>query len=229
MRSGRNGAGSSGDPNRDESREIEVSTPQGVAAAAPETMAHEAEDHPGRRRGLIGLALVAIAASLFVSIVVPKQRAAEQRHERASYDRLLSLSAQGEASIERAVSQTRDVAQYAEPLLNSSLTSPATRTMLYQQVRAAAAASRNDIEAERQTLAAAPASGKLRVARDATLAYLNEWSALFQRAASGSGPAEGTTEDLQVRRLAAQDALERAAPDREREALAGRVLGTFSS
>jgi hypothetical protein len=226
MRSGRDEAGNQGD---DRSREIEVSTPLGVAASAPETIERDSEDHPVRKWAFMGLALVVVAASVFVSVVVPKQRADQLRRERASYDQLLVLSANAEASIERAVSKTRDVAQYAEPLLNSSLTSPATRATLYQQVRAAAAASRADIEAERQSLAAAPTPRRLRVARAATLEYLQQWSLLFARAANGSYPAAGSTDDLQAQHQAALDALQQAAPDPERAALASTVFGTFDS
>ncbi|HTC70608.1 MAG TPA: hypothetical protein VK662_13650 [Acidothermaceae bacterium] len=176
------------------------------------------------------VALAVVVALVLVSI----QRSANRRHERASFDRMLTLSAAAQAAVERAVSQERDVAQYAEPLLNSSLTSAGVRDNLYVTVSASAKQSQSDIDSQLQQLKADPTgrSGRLRAAKDATIAYLSDWSALFASAAGSSSGASGSNvnpaNDPDTARLAAQTALEKAAPDQVRAAKASAVFGTTS-
>jgi hypothetical protein len=209
----------------EDARDIEVSAP-GTAAAELDALEHGAEPHPLRRRVLVGAGVLAVAASLVGSVVLPYEKSVQRRHAQASYDQLLALSAAGEASVERAVSHTRDVVQYAEPLLNSSLTPPAVRTTLFAQIATAAQQSSAGINAERDRLAAdrATRAGNLKAARAATLAYLSDWSALFAQAGGGGGalPAD----ELGNERRAAQVALVAAAPDAGRAAQAGAVLGS---
>jgi hypothetical protein len=121
------------------------------------------------------------------------------------------------------------VAQYAEPLLNSSLTPKAARDNLYVLVSASARQGQTDIDTQLQRLAMDPASrsGRLRTARDAILAYLSNWSALFARAAGASDASAGSQNDLVALQRAARAALEKAAPDSKRAARAGTVLGTI--
>jgi len=144
---------------------------------------------------------------------------------------MLTLAASAQAAVERAVSEERDTAQSAEPLLNSSLTASATREQLYVTVSASARRAQADVDAQLQQLQADPTgrSGRLRAARDATLAYLSDWSDLFARAAGASGQYAGPQEDLNSVRLAAQTALEKAAPDQARATKASTVFGTVSN
>ncbi|MDX6242369.1 MAG: hypothetical protein QOE76_92 [Frankiales bacterium] len=206
-------------------RELEVSAP-GTDAAELDALEHGAEPHQGRRRALLTAAVLAAAGSLVVSVVLPHERSVQRRHAQASYDRLLALSAAGEAAVEQAVSHTRDVVQYAEPLLNSSLTSPAVRSTLFAEIAAAAQQSSSAINAERDRLAAdrATRAGNLKAARAATLAYLSDWSALFAQAGGGGGALP--TDELGNERRAAQVALVAAAPDPVRASKAGNVLGS---
>ena len=202
-------------------REIDISTPWSSDASAPDALGHE----PAPRRRLAVVGLAALGAAGVVPVVVHHHQQDVLRHDRAAYQQLLSLSADGEAAVEEGVSQTRDVSQYAEPLLNSQLTSATTRTTLYQQVKSAQDASRAAIDAQRQRLAAdkATSSHRLKAARTATLAYLDGWSAMFSPPA-GSGFAESTG-DLAARHRAALLALQAAAPDQTLAAEAGDALG----
>jgi hypothetical protein len=180
---------------------------------------------PWLRFAVYALSLAVAAALVLVSV----QRSADRRHERASFDRMLTLSAAAQAAVERAVSQERDTAQYAEPLLNSSLTSSAARDNLYVTVSASAKQAQTDIDTEVQQLEADPTgrSGRLHATKAATIAYLSAWSTLFASADGTGSPAAGT-EDPDAARLAAQTALEKAAPDKVRAAKAGTVFGTTS-
>jgi hypothetical protein len=189
-----------------------------------DTLENGGQPHPGLRRSVYALSLVVVVALVLVAL----HRSAVRREERASFDRMLTLSSAAQAAVERAVSEERDTAQYAEPLLNSSQTASAEREQLYVTVSASARHAQSDIDAELQRLHADPTgqSGRLRVARDATITYLSDWSDLFARAAGASGQYAGPQEDLDAARLAAQAALEKAAPDRERTAKASAVFGT---
>ncbi|BEP13722.1 hypothetical protein acdb102_20330 [Acidothermaceae bacterium B102] len=204
-------------------REIDVSTPWSGDAAPLDALGHEPAP---RRRGLAVVGLAALVAAGVTPVIVHHHQQDVLRHDRAAYEQLVSLSADGEAAVEEAVSQTRDVSQYAEPLLNSQLTSATTRTTLYRQVKAAQDASRAAIVAQRQRLAddKTTQSHRLKAARSATLAYLDGWSAMFSPPA-GSGFAE-STDDLAARHRAALLALQAAAPDQTLAAEAGDALGT---
>jgi hypothetical protein len=206
-------------------RPLEITAPIDITPG-PDALEHGNDPRPVRRWALRTVALGVIVASVVVAVVIPHQRDVQQRRDRASYDRLLSLSAAGEASVEQAVSHTRDVVQYAEPLLNSPLTAPAVRSDLFRQIDIAARQSQAGIEAERQRLAddgVTSRARRLRVARAATLTYLAGWSALFAQAAGGATQPGG---DSNAERLAARAALVNAAPDPERAALAARLLGS---
>jgi len=198
----------------------------GLVSTTADTLENGGEPRPWLRRAVYALALVVVVALVLVSF----QRSAQRRHERASFDRMLTLSVAAQAAVERAVSQERDTAQYAEPLLNSSQTASAVREQLYVAVSASARQAQSDIDAQLQRLQADPTgrSGRLRAARDATLTYLSDWSDLFARAAGASGQYAGPQEDLDAVRLAAQVALEKAAPDRVRAAKASAVFGSTS-
>jgi hypothetical protein len=198
----------------------------GLVSAA-DTLENGGEPRPVLRWAAFGLILVLVAAVALVSV----HRSADHRQARASYDRMLTLAASAQAAVERAVSEERDTAQSAEPLLNSSLTASATREQLYVTVSASARRAQADVDAQLQQMQADPTgrSGRLRVARDATLAYLSDWSDLFARAAGASGQYAGPQEDLNSGRLAAQTALEQAAPDRARATKASTVFGTISN
>jgi hypothetical protein len=180
---------------------------------------------PWLRFAVYALSFAVVAALVLVSI----ERSAHRRDERSSFDRMLTLSAAAQAAVERAVSQERDAAQYAEPLLNSSLTSAAVRDNLYVTVSASAKQAQSDIDTELQQLRADPTgrSGRLRAAKDATIAYLADWSALFASAA-GTGSQAAVSQDPDTARLAAQTALEKAAPDQVRATKASTVFGTTS-
>jgi hypothetical protein len=160
-------------------------------------------------------------------VSVSLYRSAQREHQRAAYDKLITLSAAGEQAVASAVSRTRDVVQYAEPLLHASQTTPETRTTLLKQVADAAEQSRAGIEAQRARVASASAPGKLRVARDATEKYLDDWAAVFGNAAGGGEPLERVENDLLQEQNAARDALVAAAPDKSRAAQADGVLGTL--
>lgn len=194
----------------------------GVVSSA-DTLENGAEPHPGLRRMAYAGCLLLVVAIVLVSV----HRAADRRDARASFDRMLTLAAGAQAAIERGVSQERDTAQNAEPLLNSSHTASATREQLYVTVSASARQAEADVDAELQKLQAdrTGRSGRLRVARVATLTYLSDWSDLFARAAGASGQYAGPQEDLDAVRLAAQTALVKAAPDRARATKAGVVFG----
>lgn len=167
--------------------------------------------------------LVLVVAAVLVTL----HRSADRRQARASFDRMLTLAAGAQAAVERAVSQERDTAQSAEPLLNSSLTASATREQLYVTVSASARLAQADVDAQLQQVQAASTgkSGRLRVAREATVTYLADWADLFARAAGTSGQYAGPQQDLDAVRLAAQTALEKAAPDRARRIKASTVFG----
>jgi hypothetical protein len=191
-----------------------------------DTLENGADPRPAVRRTAAALGLVVIVAVVAVSIY----RSAEQRRERVSFDRLLTLSAAGEASVERAQSEARDVAQYAEPLLTSSLTPKAARDTLYVTLSASARQGHTDIDAQLRLLTMDPTgrSGRLRTAREATIAYLSDWSALFARAGGAADAPAGSQNDLIALHRAARAALEKAAPDAKRAARASTVLGTIS-
>ena len=189
-----------------------------------DTLENGGEPHPALRWAAYALSLVVVVAVVFVSV----HRSADRREARASFDRMLTLASGAQAAVERAVSEERDTAQHAEPLLNSSHTASSVREQLYVTVSASARRAQADVDAQLQRLQADPTgrSGRLRVARNATLTYLSDWSDLFARAAGASGQYAGPQEDLDAVRLAAQTALEKAAPDRARAARASAVLGT---
>ena len=203
-------------------REIDVTTPWSGDAAPLDALGHEPAP---RRRGLAIVGVAVLVAAGVIPVVVHHHQQDVLRHDRAAYQQLLSLSADGEAAVEEAVSQTRDVSQYAEPLLNSPLTSATTRATLYRQVRAAQDASRTAIDAQRQRLADDKATGshRLKAARTATLAYLDGWSAMFAPPTS-DGFAQ-STDYLAARHSAALTALQAAAPDSTLAAEASSVLG----
>ncbi len=192
-----------------------------------DTLENGGEPRPFLRWVAYGVALAVVLAVVFVSI----HRAADRREARVSFDRMLTLAAGAQAAVERAVSEERDTAQSAEPLLNSSLTASATRQELYVTVSASARRAQAEVDTQRQQLQADPTgrTGRLRLARDATLTYLSDWSDLFARAAGASGQYAGPQEDLDSVRLAAQTALEKAAPDRARELKASTVFGVVSN
>jgi len=192
-----------------------------------DTLETGGDPHPLLRWTAYALALVIVVAVVIVSA----HRSADRRHARASYDRMLTLAAGAQAAVERAVSQERDTAQSAEPLLNSAHTASAVREELYVAVSASARQAQSDVDAQLQVLQTDPTgrSGRLRVARDATLTYLLDWSDLFARAAGESGQSAGAQEDLDAARLAAQTALEKAAPDQARGAKASTVFGAITN
>ena len=192
-----------------------------------DTLENGGEPRPLLRWAAYALSVVVVAAVVIVSL----HRSADRRQARTSFDRMLTLAAGAQAAVERAVSEERDTAQSAEPLLNSSLTASATREQLYVTVSASARRAQADVDAQLQQLQADPTgrSGRLRGARDATLAYLSDWSDLFARAAGASGQYAGPQEDLNTVRLAAQTALENAAPDRARATRASTVFGSISN
>ena len=192
-----------------------------------DTLENGGEPRPLLRWLAYGVVLAVVVVVVFVSI----HRAADRRQARASFDHMLTLAAGAQSAVERAVSEERDTAQSAEPQLNSSLTASATRQELYVTVSASARRAQAEIDTQRQQLQADPTgrSGRLRVARDATLTYLSDWSDLFARAAGASGQYAGPQEDLDSVRLAAQTALEKAAPDRARALKASTVFGVISN
>jgi hypothetical protein len=192
-----------------------------------DTLENGGDPRPVLRWAAYALCLVVVAAVVLVSL----HRSADRRDARASFDRMLTLAAGAQAAVERGVSQERDTAQNAEPLLNSSHTASATREQLYVTVSASARLAQGDVDAQLQLLQADPTgrSGRLRAARDATLTYLSDWSDLFARAAGASGQYAGPQEDLDAVRLAAQTALVKAAPDHARAAKASTVFGTISN
>jgi hypothetical protein len=192
-----------------------------------DTLENGGEPRPLLRWAAFGLALAIVVAVAFVSI----HRAADRRDARASFDRMLTLAAGAQGAVERAVSEERDTAQSAEPLLNSSLTASQIRQQLYVTVSASARRAQAEVDTQLQLLQADPTgrSGRLRDARDATLTYLSDWSDLFARAAGASGQYAGPQEDLNAVRLAAQLALEKAAPDHARAVKASMVFGTISN
>lgn len=182
----------------------------------------------GPRSGAARWVSLSVAVVLVLSAVgVSLYRSAQRQHQRVAYDKLIALSAAGEQAVASAVSRTRDVVQYAEPLLNASQTTPATRTTLLKQVADAAEQSRAGIEAQRAKLASASAPGKLRLARDATEKYLTDWAAVFSNAAGNGEPLQRVENDLLQEQNAARDALRAAAPDKDRAAQADGVLGSL--
>jgi hypothetical protein len=198
-----------------------------VAVSNADTLENGGEPRTWLRWAALGICLVLAVAVVFVNI----HRSADRREARASFDRMLVLAAGAQAAVERAVSQERDTAQSAEPLLNSSLTASATREQLYVTVSASARLAQADVDAQLQQVQTAKTgkSGRLRVARDATVTYLSDWSDLFARAAGASGQYAGPQQDLDAVRLAAQTALEKAAPDRARRIKASTVFGVVGS
>jgi hypothetical protein len=197
------------------------------AVSSADTLENGGEPHPGLRWVAYAGCLLLVGAIAFVSV----HRAADRREARASFDRMLTLAAGAQAAVERGVSQERDTAQNAEPLLNSSHTASEARQQLYITVSTSARQAQADVDAQLQQLQAdrTGRTGRLRVARDATLAYLSDWSDLFARAAGASGQYAGPQEDLNAARLAAQTALEKAAPDHARALKASTVFGTISN
>lgn len=188
----------------------------------PEDDVLENENAP-RRRGPLVVGILVLVVAAVIPTAVHRHRASVLRHDRAAYQQLLNLSAAGEASIEQAVSQTRDVTQYAEPLLNSPQTTAQARATLYRQVRSAQDVSRSTIDAQLRLLSTdrtTSSAHRLRAARQATINYLGAWSAVF-------GPAGGveTSDDLDTRRDTALTALRAAAPDATLAALSDTVLG----
>ena len=206
-------------------REFEVTNPIDITPVREDTVGRDAAPRPGLRRALIGAAVLAVAASVTVSVIIPDRRQAEQKRNAASYDRLLKISAAGEVSIQDAVSRTRDVVQYAEPLLNSAQTTPAMRASLLVQVAAAARQSGSGIDVQVRNLKAAPASGRLKAAQQATLAYLSAWAAIFDNAAGQGADLTGADGTLVSQHQAALTALVAAAPDQQRADQADAALG----
>jgi hypothetical protein len=198
----------------------------GVVSGA-DTLENGGEPRPFLRWTAAALGLAIVVAVVVVSV----HRSADRREARASFDHMLILAAGAQAAVERAVSQERDTAQNAEPLLNSSHTASATRQQLYITVSASARQAQSDVDAQVQQIQndRTGRSGRLRAARAATLTYLSDWSDLFARAAGASGQYAGPQEDLNAARLAAQTALENAAPDHARAVKAGTVFGTISN
>jgi len=191
-----------------------------------DTLEQGGEPHPALpalRRAAYALGVILVVVFVAFSVV----RSMDRREQRASFDRMLSLSAGAQAAVEQAISQERDTAQVAEPLLNSSLTTQAVRERLYVAVSASALQAQRDIDVEVQRIQADPTgrSGRLRAARDATLAYLASWSSLFASAAGSNTPADSQA-DLDAQQHAARTALEAAAPDPVRAAKARVVFGT---
>ncbi|HEY0871443.1 MAG TPA: hypothetical protein VGD55_13665 [Acidothermaceae bacterium] len=195
-----------------------------------DTLEQGGEPHPALpavRRAAYTLGVIGVVVFVTVQVL----HSIDRREQRASFDRMLSLSAGAQAAVEQAVSQERDTAQYAEPLLNSSLTTQAVREHLYVAVSASALQAQRDIDAQVQRIQADSTgrSGRLRSARDAMLAYLASWSALFASAAgSSNAPADSQT-DLDAQQVAARTALEKAAPDPVRAAKARVVFGTTTA
>lgn len=206
-----------------ESPEPQVSTPFDLDAAPPDELAHDEPSSRRARWATVALALAVLASAAGASVY----RSVQREHQRVAYDNLIALSTAGEQAVANAVSQTRDVVQYAEPLLNSAQTTPATRTALLHRVAGAAQRSRAGIEAQRARLATAPAPGKLRLARDATERYLADWAAVFENAGGGGAPLERVQNDLLLEQDAAREALRAAAPDKGRAAQADTALGTL--
>lgn len=170
---------------------------------------------------------LSVAVLVMLSVVgVSLNRSAQREHQRLAYDKLIALSTAGQQAVDSAVSQTRDVVQYAEPLLNTAQTSPATRTELLQQVSLAAQKSQDVIEAQRARLAAADAPGKLRAARDAAEKYLADWASVFSSAGGDGQPLDNVQSDLAQEQNAARAALRAAAPDKSRADEADSALGT---
>jgi hypothetical protein len=198
----------------------------GVVSGA-DTLENGGEPRPLLRWTAYALSLAIVVAVVVVSV----HRSADRREARASFDHMLTLAAGAQAAVERAVSQERDTAQNAEPLLNSSHTASATRQQLYVTVSASARRAQADVEAQAQQIMAdrTGRTGRLHDAREATLTYLSDWSDLFARAAGASGQYAGPQQDLDAVRLAAQTALEKAAPDRARAAKASTVFGVISN
>jgi hypothetical protein len=198
----------------------------GVVSAA-DTLENGGEPRPFLRWTAAALGLAIVVAVVVVSV----HRSADRRAARASFDHMLTLAAGAQAAVERAVSQERDTAQNAEPLLNSSHTASATRLQIYITVSASARRAQSDVDAQVQQIQndRTGRTGRLRAARDATLTYLSDWSDLFARAAGASGQYAGPQEDLNAARLAAQTALENAAPDHARAVKAGTVFGSISN
>jgi hypothetical protein len=192
-----------------------------------DTLENGREPRPLLRWTAYALSLAIVVAVVFVSV----HRSADRREARASFDHMLTLAAGAQAAVERAVSQERDTAQNAEPLLNSSHTASATRQQIYITVSASARQAQSDVDAQVQQIQSdrTGRSGRLRTARDATLTYLSDWSDLFARAAGASGQYAGPQEDLNAARLAAQTALENAAPDHPRAIKASTVFGTITN
>jgi hypothetical protein len=192
-----------------------------------DTLEHGGEPHPALpalRRAAYALGVIVVAVLVAVSLL----RSVDRREQRASFDKMLILSAGAQAAVEQAVSQERDTAQVAEPLLNSSLTTQAVRARLYVAVSASALQAQRDVDAQVQRIQAdrTGRSGRLRAARDATLAYLSAWSALFASADGSSNAPAASQADLDAQQLAARTALEKAAPDPARAAKAHTVFGT---
>jgi hypothetical protein len=190
-----------------------------------DTLENGGEPNPVVRRLVAALVVVVLAAAVVVTVY----RSSERRHERADFDRLLVLAAAGQASVERAQSQARDIAQYAEPFLNSPTTPPAVRESLFVTVSTSASQGRTDIEAQRQLIAAAATghSGRLRAAKNAMLSYLSSWSSLYASAAGTAG--SQAPDDIAAQQAAARLALVKAAPDHERALKANSVLGPSSA
>lgn len=190
----------------------------------PDTLENGAEPRPVLRWLAAGLVVVLVLAAVIVSM----HRASDKRHERASFDQLLALAVAGEASVESAVSRVRDVAQYAEPLLNSSLTPVAERQTLYASVSASARQAEIVIDTALHKLAAESVGHfkRLRSAQAATVTYLSSWAAVFASAAGAEDASGSPPIDLAAQRADATTALEKAAPDRHRASTAATALGS---
>lgn len=207
----------------DESPQLEVTSPFDLDAAPPDELVHDEPRSRAAWWATLAVALVVLASAAGTSVY----RSAQRQHQRAAYDKLIALSTAGEQAVASAVSQTRDVVQYAEPLLNQAQTTPETRTALLRQVAVAAQRSRAGIEEQRARLAAASAPGKLRPARDAAEKYLADWAAVFGNASGEGAPLERVENDLLLEQNAARDALRAAAPDKDRAAQADTALGSL--
>lgn len=193
----------------------------------PDTIENGADPRPGLRRLVAVLTVLVLVGFIGVST----HRTGEQRRERASFDQLLALATAGETSVESAQSQAHDVAQYAEPLLNSSLTPTAVRNTLYAAVTASARQGEIVIDTALNRLIADPVgkSGRLRAARAATITYLSSWAAVFARAAGAETTSGSPSIDLVAQQSAASVALQKAAPDRQRASNAATALGATGS
>jgi type II secretory pathway pseudopilin PulG len=192
-----------------------------VSVTLVDTLENGAEPNPVARRLVVAVVAVVVVALAIGTLY----RSAERRHERAAFDRLLSLAADAQASVQQAQSHATDVARYVDPFVNSPTTPRGVRQAFDVAVSTTARQGQTDIDAQRQRIAAdtTARSGRLRTAKNAMLAYLSSWSAFYAKAAgAGQSP---SPDALSAQQRAARTALVNAAPDDERAVKAAAVLG----